>query len=398
MVTGDHALTAISVARRCGILAPGRAVLLCKVVGEDGGGSARPVGEGRRPEDAEVSSQTQDQTQDARQANGAGKLVFTRVEPLRQDKTSGVCVGKGEGGKGGGVLDAVLGTSREDVRGPAEAADVNGPSDSAGRKALVVGVTTERRQACMGIEEAYDAMAGGWDVEVGADEDQVEEVDVAMTGAALEILLQLSSTWDTADGLHAGAGRVGGLVDRGAPRAEGGEGGNSLWRLLSGRAWWNKVKDAGKEGHTGRKRRVWGPPGVYQNRRGSRRAGGVARGLPTSSPPTSPSLSPTAGALPIPASIASAGALSPPTFESKTHETMAREVICRARVFARCSPVHKQELVSALALELPATVAFCGDGANDCGALKAAHVGLSLSDAGGWVPLQSLPICVGMCV
>lgn len=44
------------------------------------------------------------------------------------------------------------------------------------------------------------------------------------------------------------------------------------------------------------------------------------------------------------------------------------------------SPDEKHELVSRLQ-SLGYTVAFCGDGANDCGALKAADVGLSLSEA-----------------
>jgi hypothetical protein len=61
---------------------------------------------------------------------------------------------------------------------------------------------------------------------------------------------------------------------------------------------------------------------------------------------------------------------------------IAYQFIRAARVFARCSPLHKQTLVTSLALPspLPSTAAFCGDGVNDCGALKTAHVGLSLSD------------------
>ena len=52
-----------------------------------------------------------------------------------------------------------------------------------------------------------------------------------------------------------------------------------------------------------------------------------------------------------------------------------------ARVYARMSPEQKQALVEGYAGRHGLTVAMCGDGANDCGALKAAHVGLSLSEA-----------------
>ena len=44
------------------------------------------------------------------------------------------------------------------------------------------------------------------------------------------------------------------------------------------------------------------------------------------------------------------------------------------------SPDEKHEIVERLQA-LAYTVGFCGDGANDCGALKAADVGLSLSEA-----------------
>ncbi|XP_058466669.1 polyamine-transporting ATPase 13A3 [Malaya genurostris] len=49
-------------------------------------------------------------------------------------------------------------------------------------------------------------------------------------------------------------------------------------------------------------------------------------------------------------------------------------------VFARMSPDQKQHLISDLQ-NLGYYVAMCGDGANDCGALKAAHTGISLSEA-----------------
>ncbi|CAG8686790.1 1616_t:CDS:10, partial [Ambispora leptoticha] len=59
--------------------------------------------------------------------------------------------------------------------------------------------------------------------------------------------------------------------------------------------------------------------------------------------------------------------------------TLLRMLI-KGNVFARMSPDEKHELVEKLQ-ELGYCVGFCGDGANDCGALKAADVGLSLSEA-----------------
>ncbi|KZT54211.1 Ca-transporting ATPase [Calocera cornea HHB12733] len=60
-------------------------------------------------------------------------------------------------------------------------------------------------------------------------------------------------------------------------------------------------------------------------------------------------------------------------------ETLQRMLV-KAQIYARMSPDEKHELVERLQ-SLGYTVAFCGDGANDCGALKAADVGLSLSEA-----------------
>ncbi|GAA6024141.1 hypothetical protein JCM10207_001596 [Rhodosporidiobolus poonsookiae] len=60
-------------------------------------------------------------------------------------------------------------------------------------------------------------------------------------------------------------------------------------------------------------------------------------------------------------------------------ETLQRMLI-KGIIFARMSPDEKHELVERLQA-LGYTVGFCGDGANDCGALKAADVGLSLSEA-----------------
>ncbi|KAJ1522556.1 hypothetical protein ONE63_001742 [Megalurothrips usitatus] len=55
-------------------------------------------------------------------------------------------------------------------------------------------------------------------------------------------------------------------------------------------------------------------------------------------------------------------------------------IVTRGAVFARMSPDQKQQLVQELQ-GIGYYVAMCGDGANDCGALKAAHTGISLSEA-----------------
>jgi len=55
-------------------------------------------------------------------------------------------------------------------------------------------------------------------------------------------------------------------------------------------------------------------------------------------------------------------------------------VLVQGTVFARMSPDQKAQLVEQLQT-LGYVVSMCGDGANDCGALKAAHVGVSLSEA-----------------
>lgn len=59
--------------------------------------------------------------------------------------------------------------------------------------------------------------------------------------------------------------------------------------------------------------------------------------------------------------------------------TVWQMLVC-GQVFARMSPDEKHELVEKLQ-SIDYTCGFCGDGANDCGALKAADVGISLSEA-----------------
>ena len=56
------------------------------------------------------------------------------------------------------------------------------------------------------------------------------------------------------------------------------------------------------------------------------------------------------------------------------------EMLVLGQIFARMSPDEKHELVEKLQ-SLDYCAGFCGDGANDCGALKAADVGISLSEA-----------------
>ncbi|XP_034446104.1 cation-transporting ATPase 13A2 isoform X1 [Hippoglossus hippoglossus] len=56
------------------------------------------------------------------------------------------------------------------------------------------------------------------------------------------------------------------------------------------------------------------------------------------------------------------------------------KVLMRTTVFARMTPDQKTQLVKELQ-NLDYRVGMCGDGANDCGALRAADVGVSLSEA-----------------
>jgi len=57
-----------------------------------------------------------------------------------------------------------------------------------------------------------------------------------------------------------------------------------------------------------------------------------------------------------------------------------REMLVVGQVYARMSPDEKGELIDKLQ-SIDYTAGFCGDGANDCAALKAADVGISLSEA-----------------
>ena len=61
-------------------------------------------------------------------------------------------------------------------------------------------------------------------------------------------------------------------------------------------------------------------------------------------------------------------------------EDVLKRMLSCGQVFARMSPDEKHELVEKLQ-SIDYCCGFCGDGANDCGALKVADVGISLSEA-----------------
>ncbi|PAV92420.1 hypothetical protein WR25_25555 isoform A [Diploscapter pachys] len=75
-------------------------------------------------------------------------------------------------------------------------------------------------------------------------------------------------------------------------------------------------------------------------------------------------------------------AIAGSTYTVICHEypELVSRLACVCDVFARMSPDQKQLLVESLQ-DVAYTVAMCGDGANDCAALKAAHAGISLSDS-----------------
>ncbi|CAD6185047.1 unnamed protein product [Caenorhabditis auriculariae] len=64
----------------------------------------------------------------------------------------------------------------------------------------------------------------------------------------------------------------------------------------------------------------------------------------------------------------------------KEYPDLVDQLVSVCDVFARMAPDQKSGLICALQ-KIDYTVAMCGDGANDCAALKAAHAGISLSDA-----------------
>ncbi|KAI8968365.1 hypothetical protein BDF20DRAFT_981485 [Mycotypha africana] len=57
-----------------------------------------------------------------------------------------------------------------------------------------------------------------------------------------------------------------------------------------------------------------------------------------------------------------------------------QRMLVKGAIYARMSPDEKAELVNELQ-SIGYCVGFCGDGANDCGALKAGDIGISLSEA-----------------
>lgn len=58
----------------------------------------------------------------------------------------------------------------------------------------------------------------------------------------------------------------------------------------------------------------------------------------------------------------------------------ARKLILKsAKVYARAKPNDKARIIMSYQQGLSKVVSMCGDGANDCGALKQSDAGLSLS-------------------
>jgi magnesium-transporting ATPase (P-type) len=62
---------------------------------------------------------------------------------------------------------------------------------------------------------------------------------------------------------------------------------------------------------------------------------------------------------------------------TERHDTVT--IAKRIRVFGRCSPTDKVSVVAKF-VENGAVTLMCGDGQNDCGSLRAAHVGVALSN------------------
>ncbi|KAK4515331.1 AdoMet-homocysteine methyltransferase [Mucor velutinosus] len=79
-----------------------------------------------------------------------------------------------------------------------------------------------------------------------------------------------------------------------------------------------------------------------------------------------------------------------------------RDYLFSTRIFARMTPVDKMQCVELLMER--AITAMCGDGGNDCGALRSAHVGIAMSEAEASVvspfstPNRSVQACVDLLI
>jgi cation-transporting ATPase 13A3/4/5 len=69
------------------------------------------------------------------------------------------------------------------------------------------------------------------------------------------------------------------------------------------------------------------------------------------------------------------------TDTGKQYPYIINSVVAKAKVFARMGPDDKACLVENIQEIMKESVGMCGDGANDCGALKTADAGISLSEA-----------------
>ncbi|KAF7724794.1 hypothetical protein EC973_000751 [Apophysomyces ossiformis] len=89
-------------------------------------------------------------------------------------------------------------------------------------------------------------------------------------------------------------------------------------------------------------------------------------------------------------------------FRALVEQGKMRDYLFSTRIFARMTPVDKMVCVQ-LFMERAVT-AMCGDGGNDCGALRTAHVGIAMSDAEASVvspfstPRRSVQSCVDLLI
>ena len=61
------------------------------------------------------------------------------------------------------------------------------------------------------------------------------------------------------------------------------------------------------------------------------------------------------------------------------YKAILHHVLIKGQIFARMTPDDKAKLVESLQNFLKIDIGMCGDGANDCNALKTADTGISLS-------------------